>query len=123
MSNASVAPSRTNGVTVELNKNTILITGGGSGIGFALATRFAQAGSEVIICGRRPETLAEAKQHCPALVTLPCDVSQETDREKLFELVKRDFPKLNVLINNAGIQNRPPSLINPQDWRRHRSER
>ena len=46
---------------MELNNNTVLVTGGASGIGLAIAERFLKAGSDVIICGRRADTLAEAK--------------------------------------------------------------
>ena len=53
-----------------LKGNTILITGGASGIGFAFAKRFAEAGSTVVVCGRRAEQLKEAKTLCPALHTL-----------------------------------------------------
>lgn len=58
---------------MELKGNTILITGGGSGIGFALASRFAKAGSKVVICGRRLEQLEEAKKKCPELIPLQAD--------------------------------------------------
>jgi uncharacterized oxidoreductase len=83
--------------------NTILITGGGTGIGFALAVRFLQQGNEVIICGRRLEALNEARRQYPQLHVYQCDLSQESARLDLFEKVTHDFPKLNVLLNNAGI--------------------
>jgi short-subunit dehydrogenase involved in D-alanine esterification of teichoic acids len=54
----------------------ILIAGGGSGIGLALAKRYAARGNRVIISGRRAEALAAAKRDMPALETLQCDVSQ-----------------------------------------------
>jgi uncharacterized oxidoreductase len=83
--------------------NTILITGGGTGIGLALAVRFLQQGNEVIICGRRLETLNEARRQYPQLHVYQCDLSQESARLDLFEKVTHDFPKLNVLLNNAGM--------------------
>jgi uncharacterized oxidoreductase len=85
------------------NSNTILITGGATGIGLALAVRFLNKGNDVIICGRRQEKLDEAKRKHPGLHTCRCDVSQESERVRLFDTIVRDFPKLNVLLNNAGI--------------------
>jgi uncharacterized oxidoreductase len=109
---------------MDLHGHTILITGGASGIGFGLATRLAAAGSEVIVCGRREEQLAEAKRRCPALHTLQADVSTEASRGELAARVVEAFPKLDFLINNAGIQNRPPRLTDaePQDWASHAQE-
>jgi len=101
---------------MNLSGNTILITGGGSGIGLALAKRFIKAGSTVIACGRRADQLERARTECPGLQTLTADVSTPEGREKLFRDVIEKFPKLNVLINNAGIQNRPPPLYESQPW-------
>jgi NAD(P)-dependent dehydrogenase (short-subunit alcohol dehydrogenase family) len=55
--------------------NTVLITGGATGIGFALAEAFLGAGNEVIICGRRRGKLAEARKKLPGLHVLACDVA------------------------------------------------
>lgn len=107
---------------MRLDGNTILITGGASGIGYALARRFVSAGSTVIVCGRRKAQLAEAKEECPELHTIQCDVSVEKERVKLIERVFRDHPAFNVLINNAGVQRRPAPLIEPQNWSEHQSE-
>lgn len=107
---------------MRLGQNTILITGGSTGIGFALAKRFSEAGSEVIVCGRREDALKEAKAKCPKLHTIRADVGTEAERKSLFETAVRRFPKLNVLVNNAGIQNRPPALLETQNWETHRQE-
>jgi len=88
---------------MERSGNTILITGGATGIGLALARRFLSAGNEVIICGRKEDTLEEAKKSNPGLHVYRSDVSREDERIKLLETVKRNFPKLNVLLNNAAI--------------------
>src|SRR5271170_4381249 len=109
-------------MAMRMSSNTILVTGGASGIGFALAKRFAQAGNEVIVCGRRKEQLSQAQRECPGVHVLPCDVSSEAERRSLIERAIRDFPKLNVLVNNAGIQNRPGPLREPQDWSKHHQE-
>jgi uncharacterized oxidoreductase len=91
---------------MELASNTVLITGGASGIGLALAERFLQAGSEVIVCGRREHKLQEAKEQWPQLHTCVCDLAQESNRSSLFHWAINEFPRLNVLVNNAGIQRR-----------------
>ncbi|MGZ3691822.1 MAG: SDR family oxidoreductase [Pseudobdellovibrio sp.] len=107
---------------MELKSNAILITGGGSGIGFALASRLAKAGNKVIICGRRIEQLEDAKKKCPELHFLQADISTIKGREILFNQVTEKFPDLNFLLNNAGIQNRLPPLTEKQDWTKHQSE-
>jgi uncharacterized oxidoreductase len=107
---------------MNLSGNTILITGGASGIGFALAKRFTQAGSQVIVCGRRQEQLDAAMRQVPGLKSLKADVASEKDREALVEHARREFPELNVLINNAGIQNHLPPLTQTQPWAPYRNE-
>jgi uncharacterized oxidoreductase len=102
--------------------NTILITGGGTGIGLAFAKRFAARGNHVIICGRRAESLAAAKSETAALETIQCDVSTEAERLALVEEVVAKFPALNVLVNNAGIGKRSAPIMQPQDWSAHRQE-
>ncbi|MEZ4703064.1 MAG: SDR family NAD(P)-dependent oxidoreductase [Rhodothermales bacterium] len=91
---------------MNLSANTILITGGATGIGLALAERFLAAGSEVIVCGRREEALAEARSRHPGLHTRVCDVADPDQRADLAAWATSAFPKLNVLINNAGVQQR-----------------
>jgi uncharacterized oxidoreductase len=91
---------------MQLASNTVLITGGASGIGLELARRFLQESSTVIVCGRREEKLAEARKTHPELKTLVCDLAKEKDRKKLCEWAVGEFPRLNVLVNNAGIQRR-----------------
>jgi uncharacterized oxidoreductase len=91
---------------VQLHSNTVLITGGASGIGLGLARRFARAGSKVIVCGRDDAKLRDAREHIPGLATYPCDVAKPADRTELVRLVTREHPQLNVVINNAGIQRR-----------------
>ena len=107
---------------MRMHGNTILVTGGGSGIGLALAKRYAARGNRVIISGRRAGALATAQRDTPALETLQADVSTEAGRLALAEEALARFPDLNVLVNNAGIQNRPAPLLQPQDWSAHRTE-
>lgn len=82
--------------------NNILITGGATGIGFALAEAFSNAGNDILICGRREEKLRSAKERLPALHTMRCDISKGKNRNELYELAKSEG--INVLVNNAGIQ-------------------
>jgi len=89
---------------MKISNNTILITGGGTGIGFSLAEEFIKAGNDVIICGRREEKLREAKSKLPTLHTIVCDVSSPKEQESLYEWTTSNFPAINVLVNNAGIQ-------------------
>ena len=91
-------------IPMEITGNTILITGGATGIGLALAEAFLREGNEVIICGRREERLQEAKLKLPSLHVRVCDVSKDSERENLFQWATNTFPNLNLLINNAGIQ-------------------
>jgi len=91
---------------MEFKANTVLVTGGGSGIGFALAERFVQAGSDVIICGRREDKLKEAQSKYPQMHIRVCDVAKPTERRELFTWVSELFPGLNILVKNAGIQQR-----------------
>ncbi|WML48040.1 SDR family NAD(P)-dependent oxidoreductase [Neobacillus sp. PS3-34] len=107
---------------MNISGNTVLITGGASGIGLALAERFLNAGNEVIIVGRRKEKLDEAQQKFPQLHTRVCDVSNEKDRISLFQSVQNEFPNLNVLVNNAGIQQRVNLLNASNEWSYYHQE-
>lgn len=89
---------------MDLSGNTVLITGGASGIGYALAEAFLAAGSTVAICGRRAERLAEAQARHPGLRTRICDVSNAAKRDALAAWAIAELPGLNVLVNNAGVQ-------------------
>lgn len=90
---------------MKLSNNKILITGGATGIGLGLTERFVKENNTVIICGRRQEALDEAVQKFPGVITRQCDLAVETDRTELYNWVVKNHPDLNVLVNNAGIQN------------------
>lgn len=95
-------------------KDVVLITGGSSGIGLALAKRYLADGNRTVVCGRNAEKLRTAEEENPGLETILCDVGKEADRLALFDTVKEKYPNLNVLINNAGIQQRVE--ISSLDW-------
>ncbi|MEO6833091.1 MAG: SDR family NAD(P)-dependent oxidoreductase [Chitinophagaceae bacterium] len=90
---------------MKLTGNKILITGGATGIGLGLTERFLQEKNTVIICGRRESTLQEAVEKYPSVITKACDLSLEADRIELFNWISDNHSDLNVLVNNAGIQN------------------
>ncbi len=89
---------------MDIAGNTVLITGGTSGIGQAFAEQFYRAHSQVIVCGRRQHRLDQLRQTYPGLITITCDVSDESQRRSLHAQILHEFPQTNVLINNAGIQ-------------------
>lgn len=90
---------------MELTNNTILITGGTSGIGLGFAEEFIKLGNKVIICGRREERFKDIEKRIPGIVTKRCDINNEKERVALINWAITEFPSLNVFINNAGIQN------------------
>lgn len=106
---------------MQLASNTVLVTGGASGIGLALASRFLQAGSEVIVCGRRAAKLDEARARYPRLRTRVCDAARAGDRLALIDWITKEHPAFNVLVNNAGIQRRI-RLADQEDWAGTREE-
>ncbi|MEZ7504762.1 SDR family oxidoreductase [Flavobacterium sp. Arc2] len=90
---------------MKLSNNKILITGGASGIGLGLTERFIQENNTVIICGRRETALREVKDKFPSVIIKVSDLSVEADRIELYNWVSENHSDLNVLINNAGVQN------------------
>lgn len=83
--------------------NTILITGGGSGIGAALAQRLHDAGNTVIVSGRRQAALDEAIAGRERMSGVTLDIDDPAAIEEFARAIVRDHPALNVLVNNAGI--------------------
>lgn len=87
-----------------MTNNTIVITGGATGIGLAMARYFIQHDNQVIICGRRQDRLDEAAAALPGVHTLGCDVTNPDRRLALADHIQTHFPDVNILVNNAGIQ-------------------
>ena len=88
---------------MKMTGNTILITGGGTGIGRALAEQFHARGNHVIVAGRRAEPLEALARDVPGIATALLDVSDAADIARFAETIVRDHPALNVVLHNAGI--------------------
>jgi uncharacterized oxidoreductase len=92
---------------MRLDGNKVLVTGGATGIGYEFSRMFLAAGSKVLVCGRRQAPLEELKHKYPKQVEYRvADVSVESGCEQLVEWVKTAHPDVNVLVNNAGVQER-----------------
>src|SRR6266566_563934 len=89
--------------SMNLRNRNILITGGSAGIGLAFALKFLELGNEVIVTGRRQTVLDEVKAKYPKLHTIQSDVADTAQIAALAKRMKAGFPKLDVLMNNAGI--------------------
>ena len=86
-------------------KQTVLITGGGSGIGLAMAQKFMQHGNSVIITGRNLSKLEQVKTQFPEMHIFQSDVTKEEDVKQLVQQLQQQFGGIDVLVNNAGIMN------------------
>lgn len=106
---------------MQTTGNTILVTGGSSGIGMGLAERLLAAKNEVIVCARGADRLAEVKRALPGIHTLVGDTGSAAAREALHAEVTARFPAVNVLVNNAGIQ-RKVSMLADEPWAETASE-
>jgi len=89
---------------MNISNNKILITGGASGIGLGLTERFVNENNTVIVCGRREDALKHVAGKFPNVISRKCDLTIPQEREDLFSWISKEHPDMNVLINNAGIQ-------------------
>src|SRR5438874_3476292 len=95
---------------MKMTDNTILITGSGSGIGRGLAEAFHRLGNQVIIAGRGKKSLDETTAANPGMKSVTLDVADPKSIQSFAARVTKDFPALNVIINNAGIM-KPEDLL------------
>ena len=106
---------------MKISNNKILITGGASGIGLGLTERFVKENNTVIICGRREALLKDISDKFPSVIARRCDLSVAEEREDLFKWISEKHNDLNVLVNNAGIQ-QYLSLSDPDFFKRAKEE-
>jgi uncharacterized oxidoreductase len=98
---------------MQMTGNTILITGGGSGIGRGLAEAFHAKGNSVIITGRRKAVLDEVVAANKGMKAIVFDINDTKSIQTLAEQLTRDYPALNIVIHNAGIM-KAETLIDGQ---------
>ena len=89
---------------MQLSGNTVLITGGATGIGYAMAEAFLEAGSTVIICGRRESDSLKPVRNIPTFTHASATCPRKRIARSWRSGPRASFPALNVLVNNAGVQ-------------------
>ncbi|MBU6248879.1 MAG: SDR family NAD(P)-dependent oxidoreductase [Xanthomonadaceae bacterium] len=88
---------------MKIDNRTVLLTGGSSGLGLALAGALVARGNTVVAVGRDPGRLQAARAAVPGLHAIACDVADPDALPRLHEMVQKDFPALDMLVNNAGV--------------------
>lgn len=87
---------------MNISNKTVLITGGGSGIGYETAKLLSQQGNKIIIVGRNADKIKKAGEELN-VIAIAADITIEADVDSLIERVSKEFPELSVLINNAAV--------------------
>jgi hypothetical protein len=94
----------------RLDGHVVIITGASSGLGAQLARAIGEAGGIPVLAARRAERLAALTAEIPSADSVPCDVTDEADRERLIDVVMDRYGRLDGLINNAGAGASAPAL-------------
>lgn len=105
----------------ELSSQTALVTGGGTGIGAAIALALAAEGCHVVITGRREDKLRETADRftgAPRILCRACDVSERAAAKQLVDWTNQQLGRIDILVNAAGINvvNRTMAALDPADW-------
>jgi len=108
--------------SINLGTAFVLITGGSEGIGRGLAERFIKKGSHVLVTGRTQDRLDRIAGELTGIRTFRNDISQPDERIRLAEFLRSEFPNLNLLINNAGIQRRISLAADDAPWAERQAE-
>jgi NADP-dependent 3-hydroxy acid dehydrogenase YdfG len=107
----------------DVQNKVAVITGGGSGIGLGMAGAFAASGYSVVITGRDAKRLQKAAAHISShkkkVNCIPCDIRDPVSVEKLFRQLSKDHPRIDVLINNAGVAHAlsPADQLSVETWK------
>ncbi len=105
----------------SLEGKVAIVTGGGSGIGRGIALRFAEAGADVVVAGRRLSVLEKMAEELKALgrrsLSVQTNVSQKGDVDNLIQTVMAEFGRVDILVNNAGIAHSAPFVEMTDDLR------
>jgi uncharacterized oxidoreductase len=99
---------------MKTSQNTVLITGGSAGIGFEIAKQLSAKNNRVIIVGRNAERLQKAAGQLQNVTSITADIADAVDVDKLVSQLNKDFPSLNMVINNAGYATLN-SIVNDSD--------
>lgn len=89
---------------MNITNNTILVTGGATGIGLAFARAMSSLSNKVIVCGRRKDKLIALKEEVSSIDYFTCDIAVDEEQVELVSFLTRNYPNTNMLINNAGVQ-------------------
>lgn len=105
----------------SLNGKVALVTGGGKGIGKAIAIAYARCGADVIVCGRHSDTLEETRREIEAQgrkgLALEADVAKVADIKRVVARSLAEFGAIDILVNNAGVNRTGPTLeVTEETW-------
>ncbi|MEE3235504.1 MAG: SDR family oxidoreductase [Candidatus Latescibacterota bacterium] len=105
-------------MNLPLADKKVLITGAGSGIGRAIALKFAEEGAQLVLWGRRRSALEQIQHQIGGAVISSCDVADRAEISSAYEKLERIYEGIDILVNNAGINTNPRSVadVEPRDW-------